>query len=146
MKKTSIVWAASFFLIIALSAWGAQRTFTTYTWDGEVDVAPADAEGQFEINPQNISVPRNPGRSGTFSVIMSGSCAADTWTASSNASWLTISSGMSGAGNGVVTYHYTTNSGGPGTPLRIGNIMVTAASCGQKIFSLCQNGFSEICP
>jgi hypothetical protein len=32
--------------------------------------------------------------------------------ASSNASWITVTSGASGTGNGTVTYSYTANTGG----------------------------------
>ena len=35
-----------------------------------------------------------------------------TWTATSNASWLTITSGASGTGSGDVTYSVAANSGG----------------------------------
>jgi hypothetical protein len=37
--------------------------------------------------------------------------AACGWTASSNASWITVTSGASGTGNGTVTYSYTANDG-----------------------------------
>ena len=146
MRRKKVILAVSLLLIFPILVWSAERTFTTYTSDSDIGVAPETEEGQFEINPDSVSVPRNPAGTGTFAIIMSGSCAADTWTAASDASWLTISAGAAGTGSGAVTYRYAVNAGGPGTPMRIGNIKVAAASCGQRIFSLCQNGFSQSCP
>jgi hypothetical protein len=34
-----------------------------------------------------------------------------TWTASSNDSWITVTSGASGTGDGTVTFSYTQNDG-----------------------------------
>jgi hypothetical protein len=44
-----------------------------------------------------------------------------TWSATSNASWLTITSGSSGNGNGAVGYSFTANSG---TTARIGTLTI----------------------
>jgi C1A family cysteine protease len=68
------------------------------------------------------------GGAGSISVTSQNSCA---WTASSNASWISILSGSSGSGSGVVTYSLSPNSGS----LRTGTI--TAA--GQS-FTVTQQG------
>lgn len=34
-----------------------------------------------------------------------------TWTATSNESWITVTSGASGTGNGTVTFGYSENAG-----------------------------------
>ena len=36
---------------------------------------------------------------------------ACSWSASSGVSWIAVTSGASGSGNGTVTYSYTTNTG-----------------------------------
>jgi hypothetical protein len=41
-----------------------------------------------------------------------GTTAACTWTAASSASWLTVSSGATGTGNGGVVYSVANNSSG----------------------------------
>jgi uncharacterized protein (TIGR03437 family) len=55
---------------------------------------------------------------GMVSVVAGGGCA---WTASSNASWLTITSGSSGNGNGTVKYSFMANSG---TTARSGTLTI----------------------
>ncbi|HSK70319.1 MAG TPA: BACON domain-containing carbohydrate-binding protein, partial [Pyrinomonadaceae bacterium] len=49
------------------------------------------------------------GGSGNFTVNTGAGCA---WTAASNASWITITSGASGSGSGTVSYSISANSGG----------------------------------
>ena len=49
------------------------------------------------------------GGSGTVGVTLDGSCA---WSAGSSASWLVITSGASGTGNGTVAFAASANSGG----------------------------------
>jgi N-acetylneuraminic acid mutarotase len=52
------------------------------------------------------------GGAGSVNVTAQGGC---TWTAASNANWLTITSGGSGAGNGAVTFSVAANTLGPRT-------------------------------
>jgi hypothetical protein len=47
------------------------------------------------------------GGTGSVAVATSGGC---TWSATSNSSWITITSGNSGNGNGVVTYQVAANT------------------------------------
>ena len=52
----------------------------------------------------------------TFSMAATAGC---TWTATSGAPWLTVSSGASGSGNGTIGYNVAAN---PNTTLRSGTI------------------------
>jgi len=54
----------------------------------------------FSISPVTVSV-GSDGGAGTVTVSTTAGC---NWTASSNASWLTVTEGASGSGNGTVTY------------------------------------------
>jgi hypothetical protein len=70
----------------------------------------------FAINPSQESVPASGG-GGRVNVTSSDGCG---WTASSNAPWITITAGASGAGNGAVQYTAAPTSG----PARSGTITV----------------------
>jgi len=59
----------------------------------------------YSISPTNQSFPA-AGGSGTLTVTADTSCS---WTAVSNASWITITSGSSGTGNGLVQYSVAPN-------------------------------------
>jgi hypothetical protein len=61
----------------------------------------------FSLNPtsQNFSV---AGSNGIVNVTSTGSCG---WTATSNASWITVTSGASGTGNGTVGFSVAANTG-----------------------------------
>ena len=59
---------------------------------------------------------------GTFNLAVTSPCQ---WTVASDASWLTISSGASGTGNGTISYAASAN---PGTTSRTGHLTVTAGS------------------
>ena len=61
----------------------------------------------YSISPNNQRVGSRAGTE-TVSVSTGSSCA---WTASSNNSWITITSGASGTGNGTVRFSYTANNG-----------------------------------
>ncbi len=63
------------------------------------------------IFPTTVSFVTTGGTS-NVNVIAQGGC---TWTATSNANWLTIIAGGSGAGNGAVTYSVAANTLGPRT-------------------------------
>ncbi|MBF0549359.1 MAG: BACON domain-containing protein [Deltaproteobacteria bacterium] len=88
---------------------GAARTGTV-TIAGQVHTVTQDAGGgtcTYAISPTSQSVDA-PGGSGTVTVTTDATC---TWTAISNDSWLTISSGASGTGNGTVGYSIASNPG-----------------------------------
>lgn len=59
----------------------------------------------YAISPTSLRVGRGA-NSATISVSTGSTCS---WTASSNTSWITVTSGASGTGNGTVTFSYTRN-------------------------------------
>lgn len=61
---------------------------------------------KFSISPTSTSFAKNGG-TGTVNVAVSSGCG---WTATSNASWVTVTSGGSSMGSGVVTYSVTVNN------------------------------------
>jgi hypothetical protein len=61
----------------------------------------------YSISPASASL-NTSGGSGSISVTTQSGCA---WSASSGASWITITSGSSGTGSGTVAYSVTSNSG-----------------------------------
>ncbi len=66
---------------------------------------------------------------GTISITTNNTC---NWVATSNDSWITITSGSSGTGNGTITYSITSNSS---TSIRVGTITIAG-----QIYSVTQNG------
>jgi hypothetical protein len=62
----------------------------------------------YTITPANKTMTRSGG-SGTVSVTAGVGCG---WTAVSNASWITVTSGSAGSGNGVVSYSVSFNTTG----------------------------------
>ena len=81
----------------------------------------------FSLSSASGSAPAGGG-SGSFDVKTANGCA---WAASSNASWLTISSGATGSGNGTVGYTAAANTG----PQRSATI-----TAGGQTFTLTQSG------
>ena len=77
----------------------ASRTFTVT----QAAVAPCN----YSISPNNQRVGSRAG-TGSVSVETASHCA---WTASSNDSWITVTSGASGTGDGTVRFSYTTFNG-----------------------------------
>ncbi len=63
----------------------------------------------YSIAPTEYSVGAAGGSGNTVSVTTTTGCA---WSASSNAGWLTITSGSSGSGNGAVDFSVAVNGGG----------------------------------
>ena len=70
--------------------------------------APAPTPCTYAINPTTQSM-GPAAATGTVSVTSAGGCS---WTAASNASWITITSGSTGSGNGTVGFSVAANSGG----------------------------------
>ncbi|MDP2759323.1 MAG: BACON domain-containing carbohydrate-binding protein, partial [Sideroxyarcus sp.] len=71
------------------------------------------------------------GQSGTITVSSTSGCA---WTAASNASWITVTSGASGSGTGTVAYSVSANTG---TSARTGTLTVAG-----QTFTVTQAGAS----
>ncbi len=123
---------------------GAERTGTvTVTASGAsgspqaVQVIQASATGtpvlSVSPSPQNV-----PGTSGTATFQVSNTGGGTlSWTAASGDTWLTITNGFSGTGNGSITVSYSAN---PGTSERTGSIIVTAtgASGSPKMAAIVQ--------
>jgi hypothetical protein len=88
-------------LSIAANTGAARQTFT-------VNQAAFVAPCTFSIAPTSQNVPALGG-TGTVTVTTTSACA---WTASSNAPWLTITSGAAGTGNGSVGFSAAVNTAG----------------------------------
>ncbi|HEX5731981.1 MAG TPA: alpha/beta fold hydrolase [Blastocatellia bacterium] len=93
----------------------------------EVVVSPFSLSGTGRLFPAR-------GGEGSIEVSAGGNC---TWVATSNVSWLTVTSEESGAGSGIVTYVVRDNSTGSA---RTGTLTV-----GGHIFTVTQEGGSGSC-
>ncbi len=71
----------------------------------------------FELNPDKAVLSASGGQ---YTVSVFASDRTCSWTAASNDTWLTITSGSSGTGNGTVTYRAAGNTG----PARLGAITI----------------------
>ena len=69
-------------------------------------ITQSGAPCAFSITPGSVSVDANAA-TGTVAVTAQGGCA---WTAVSNATWITVTGGASGNGNGTVSYSIATNT------------------------------------
>ena len=87
----------------------------------------------FSMSPASASV-GGSGGAGTFNVTAGDVC---TWTAQSSASWLSITSGASGKGNGQVGYAALANTA---TSSRSASVMVSTDGTGGSGFSVSQAG------
>lgn len=79
----------------------------------------------FSLSPADIEVGAVSGTGGT-NVVVGSACA---WTATSNDSWLSVTGGSSGTGNGNVSFSATKNTGGA----RIGTITIVGTSGGSRV-------------
>ena len=86
---------------------GSNRT-GTLTVAGQSVTISQSAPCMYSISPPNDTMER-AGGTGTVSVTTQSGC---TWTAVSNASWITITSGSSGTGNGTVNFTVAANTTG----------------------------------
>lgn len=87
---------------------GAVRT-GTFTVAGRTVTISQRAPCTYTISPTSQSVARSSGTGGPISVTTQVGC---TWTAVSKVSWITVTSGASGTGNGTVTFSVTANDTG----------------------------------
>ena len=86
---------------------GSART-GTLTVAGQSVTISQSAPCTYSISPPNDTMDK-AGGTGTVSVTTQSGC---TWTAVSNASWITITSGSSGTGNGAVNFTVAANTTG----------------------------------
>jgi hypothetical protein len=82
----------------------------TMTIAGQIVTVNQAAGGTctYSVSPTSSS-PAAAGNSASVSVTAGAGC---NWTATSNAAWITITAGSSGAGNGTVSYTVAQNTGG----------------------------------
>ncbi len=71
-----------------------------------------------QVMPASANIPA-AGASGAIAVVASS--ASDSWTALSNAPWITITSGGAGSGNGTIAYSVAPN---PSADARMGSIVI----------------------
>ncbi len=85
---------------------GAART-STVTVAGQTFTVTQSGGCTITLSATNANVAATSG-TGSFNVTAGNGC---TWTATSNQSWLTITNGASGNGNGTVSYSFAANTG-----------------------------------
>ena len=114
-----------YFAATDYNASGAESAYSN-----EVSYTPS-ATCTYSISPASQSVGSSGGQ-GTESVTAPSGC---TWTAVSNASWITITSNSRVTGNGKVSYWISANSG---TTSRTGTMTIAG-----KKFTVTQSGSSQ---
>jgi hypothetical protein len=104
---------------------GAPRSGTVSVAGQTITVAQSAVACDVTLTASSRSVDANSG-TGTVGVNLPGSCS---WTASTTASWITITAGTSGSGNGSVAYSFAANDG----PARTGTLAIAG-----QVFTLSQ--------
>jgi hypothetical protein len=111
------------------------RTGTLTVGGQTVNVTQAAAGCAVRLNPTSVNLAAT---AATGQIAVTANCQ---WSASSNAAWLTVPAGASGAGNGTVTYTAAANTGAAArtATLTIGSATVavtqSAAGCGATLES-----------
>lgn len=125
---------------------GASRT-GTLTIAGRaftVTQAAAGAPCSYSISPSSQNVGAGGG-TGNVNVTAGSACA---WTATSNVSWIGITAGASGTGNGTVSYAVLPNTGGArsGTLTIAGQTFIVNQAALSCSFSVAPNNFDFNAP
>jgi len=115
---------------IAANTTTSTRTGTLTVAGKPYTVTQAGLSCTYAIAPTSGSVPAGGG-TGSTGVTSPAGC---TWTGVSNRSWLTVTGGASGSGNGTVAFSATANSG---TSSRTGTLTIAGQS-----FSVTQPGIA----
>ena len=104
---------------------------------GDLTFSTAPSTCTFTVQPTNMSIPGSGG-SGTAVVTTQAGCS---WQATSNASWITVTSGSTGTGSGTVGYAVAANSS---TAARTGTVTIAGQSftVTQAGTALCSYGIS----
>jgi hypothetical protein len=89
----------------------------------------------YSINPTSYTFDYSSAGTSSVSVTAPAGCA---WTATSNADWITITSGSSGSGDGIVYYSISANTG---ASTRMGTITIAG-----QTFTVTQPGISDTTP
>lgn len=130
-------------LTIAVAAnTGSQRTGTVSIADQVLTIRQANVTCRYTIAPdaQNIAAVGSTG--GPITVSTSVGCS---WTAVSNASWITVTAGQAGSGSGTVSFTVAANPGGSRTgTLSIAGQTLTvtqagATGCAYSVIPTAQN-------
>jgi hypothetical protein len=87
---------------------GAARTGTVRVGDQSITITQTSGSCTIIIAPQSQNIAAGGGPGGPISVQASPECA---WSAVSTASWLTVTSGGNGSGNGSVAFQVAPNAG-----------------------------------
>lgn len=107
--------SGSFNFSVSTNTSGQARTGTISVAGFTVRVTQDTGSCTYTLSRSSIEAPYFA-TTGSISVSAPTGC---TWTAASSASWLTISSGSSGSGNGTVNYSIASNSTGPARTARL---------------------------
>ena len=112
---------------------GADQRVGTMTIAGKTFTVTQEGKSSctYSISPTSNTF-SSTGGAGGVGVTASGECS---WTAVSNSSWITITSGSSGKGNGTVNYAVAANSG---ANQRVGTMTIAG-----KTFTVTQSGSSS---
>jgi hypothetical protein len=86
---------------------GGARTGTLTVAGQTFTVSQAALVCLYSVSPSTVKIGKNGGN-GSVKVSASSGCS---WTAASGESWITITSGASGTGNGTVTFSVDKNDG-----------------------------------
>ena len=89
------------------AGYAGSGTFQASSGSVTVIVNAGQTACNYSLNSNAAAVGPGSGN-GTVTVVSAAGCV---WTASSNASWLTINSGASGSGDGTVNYSFSANTG-----------------------------------
>jgi hypothetical protein len=93
---------------VAVNTTTSQRVGTATIAGQTFTVTQAAGTCTYSISPTSQTVAANGGNASTTVTASGGTC---DWTAASNNSWLTVTSGASGTGNGTVTFRASPNAG-----------------------------------
>ncbi|MCM3879033.1 MAG: hypothetical protein ND807_02895 [Vicinamibacterales bacterium] len=107
---------------VAANTAGIPRTGTLTVAGQTFTVNQSAAACTFSLSPTSQNVPASGSSASTTGVTATTGCS---WTASSNAGWITVTGGGSGTGNGTVTYDVAANTV---TTPRVGTLTVAGQS------------------
>jgi hypothetical protein len=112
---------------------GASRTGTLTIAGQTFTLTQAAAGCEYTITPATQSIGSSGGAGTPITVATTGGC---TWTATSGVSWITVTSGATGTGNGSVGFNIAANSGSE----RTGTLTVAG-----QTFTVTQAGAPAAC-
>jgi len=118
---TAVTGSGTFAFTVAAAAGSSSRTGTVTVAGQPVTVNQQGQACSYAVTPASRSFGA-AGGTAAFDVSAQPGC---TWTAAPAESWLTVSAGGSGSGNGTVTYQVALN---PGVASRTANILVSGAA------------------